>query len=292
MPSVFGTEAFQEAYPDGWRGETRFRICHRTEPLYTAGAVAFGARYVDINETFVVVNGDILTDLDVAAMVAAHRASGARGTIHLTEVEDPSAFGVADLDGPRIARFVEKPSREDAPSTLINAGTYVLEASVLELIPSGRRVSIEREVFPALAAQGSLFGHSTNDYWLDTGRPEQYLQANTDLLAGRPGVPAVEAAPNDAHVGRAANVSTSMLGHRCVIGAKTTIDGSVLLDDVTVGAGCTIRRSILGAAPVSGPASPLMVSSPEPVPKSSMANSWWTSAGRHEGNRPRVAQAL
>ena len=242
----FRTEAFQEAYPDGRCAGARLVYATEPEPLDTAGAVAFAARYVGIHDTFVVVNGDILTDLDVAAMVAAHRASGARGTIHLTEVEDPSAFGVADMDGDRIARFVEKPARHEAPSNLINAGTYVLEASVLDLVPVNVRVSIEREVFPTLAAEGSLVGYCTQDYWLDTGRPEQYLQANTDLVAGRAGVPAIAAVPASAHVDPSALVTTSVLGDRCGIGARTSLTGCVVLDDVRVGTDSVVVDSILG----------------------------------------------
>ena len=242
----FGSDAFQTAYPDGRCAGARLVYATEPEPLDTAGAVAFAARHVGIDDTFIVVNGDILTDLDVAGMVAAHRASGARGTIHLTEVEDPSAFGVADLDGTRIARFVEKPAKGEAPSNLINAGTYVLEASVLDLVPVGARVSIEREVFPILAAEGSLVGHFTDDYWLDTGRPEQYLQANTDLVVGRTGVTSPSSAPADAHVAETADVTASVIGHRCHIGGEATVTGSVLLDDVTVGHGASITASILG----------------------------------------------
>jgi mannose-1-phosphate guanylyltransferase len=242
----FGSDAFQAAYPDGRCAGARLTYATEPEPLDTAGAVAFAARYVGIDDTFIVVNGDILTDLDVAAMVAAHRASGARGTIHLTEVEDPSAFGVADLDGTRIARFVEKPAKGEAPSNLINAGTYVLEASVLDLVPVGARVSIEREIFPVLAAEGSLVGHSTDDYWLDTGRPEQYLQANTDLVAGRPGVTSPSCAPADAHVADSAVVTASVIGHGCHIGGEASVTRSVLLDDVMVGHGASVTGSILG----------------------------------------------
>ncbi len=242
----FRTEAFQDAYPDGRCAGARLVYATEPEPLDTAGAVAFAARYVGIDDTFVVVNGDILTDLDVAKMVAAHRASGARGTIHLTEVEDPCAFGVADMVGDRIARFVEKPARDEAPSNLINAGTYVLEASVLDLVPLDARVSIEREVFPALAAEGSLVGYSTTDYWLDTGRPEQYLQANTDLVAGRAGVAAFAAVPTTAHVDHTARITASIVGDRCHVGASTSVTHSVLLDDVRVGPDCIIIDSILG----------------------------------------------
>ena len=107
-------------------------------------------------------------------------------------------------------------------------------------------VSIEREVFPVLAAEGSLVGHSTDDYWLDTGRPEQYLQANTDLVAGRPGITAPSCAPDDAHVADSADVTASVIGHGCHIGGEARVSGSVLLDDVMVGHGASVTGSILG----------------------------------------------
>lgn len=242
----FKPEAFQEAYPDGRCAGARLVYAIEPEPLDTAGAVAFAARYADIDDTFVVVNGDILTDLDISAMVAAHRANGARGTIHLTEVEDPTSFGVADMDGDRIARFVEKPTREDAPSNLINAGTYVLEASVLELVPVNGRVSIERQIFPTLAAEGSLMGYATDDYWLDTGRPEQYMQANTDLLIGRPGVSPASMVPDLHDVHPSATLVRAVLGHRCTVGVDAVIHDAVVLDDVVIGTGATIHNSILG----------------------------------------------
>jgi mannose-1-phosphate guanylyltransferase len=242
----FRTEVFQEAYPDGLCAGARLVYATEPEPLDTAGAVAFAARYVGIDDTFVVVNGDILTDLDVAGMVAAHRASGADGTIHLTEVADPTAFGVADLDGSRIARFVEKPTWEEAPSNLINAGTYVLEASVLDLVPEGARVSIEREVFPALAAKGSLFSYATEDYWLDTGRPDQYLKANLDLVTGFAGRSKMAPLPSDAKVNPSAAVIDSVVGHHCHIHHDAVVRESVLLDEVSIGAGASVIASILG----------------------------------------------
>ena len=134
----FRPDAFTDAYPDGTCAGVPLHYAVEPEPLDTAGAIAFAAREAGIDETFVVVNGDVLTDLDVSRLVQVHREHGAEGTIHLTPVDDPSAFGVVepDEDG-RVLRFVEKPPPGTAPTNLINAGTYVLEPSVLARIPVG-----------------------------------------------------------------------------------------------------------------------------------------------------------
>ena len=154
-------DAFMEAYPDGRVAGVGLTYAVEPEPLDTAGAVRFAASFAGIDETFVVVNGDVLTDLDLTTLVAFHRERGAEGTIALHPVADPSAFGVVptDEDG-RVKAFVEKPPRDEAPTNEINAGTYVLEPSVLSRIPEGGRVSIERETFPAMVRDGGLFARS------------------------------------------------------------------------------------------------------------------------------------
>ena len=176
-------DAFLDAYPDGQAAGVRLSYAVEPEPLDTAGAVRFAATFAGIDETFVVVNGDVLTDIDLTALVAFHRERGAEGTIALHPVADPSAFGVVptDDDG-RVTAFVEKPPRDEAPTNLINAGTYVLEPSVLARIPEGGRVSIERETFPAMVRDGGLYARSDDAYWLDTGTPAAYLQAHFDFL--------------------------------------------------------------------------------------------------------------
>ena len=140
-----------------------------------------------IDGTFVVVNGDIITDLDVSTLLAAHRAAGAEATIHLTPVEDPSSFGIVEIDGDgRVERFVEKPPAGTETSNLINAGT--LRASSRPSSSASRpgaRSSLEREIFPDLVERGGLYAVATDDYWIDAGRPELYLQANLDLVNGR-----------------------------------------------------------------------------------------------------------
>ena len=178
-------EAISAHFGDGSRYGTRVTYVIETSPLGTAGALRNVADH--ITGAFFVLNGDVLTDLDLRAMRAFHEASGGVGVLHAISVEDPSAFGCIEHDARgRITGFVEKPLREEARTSEINAGTYLLERRVLAGIPTGRSVSIEREIFPALIAAGDgLYAFSTNDYWLDVGRPAQYIQAHDDVLDGK-----------------------------------------------------------------------------------------------------------
>jgi mannose-1-phosphate guanylyltransferase len=216
------------------------------EPLDTAGAIRFAALDAGIDERFVVVNGDVLTDLDIGALVEFHDAHGGEGTIALHQVEDPSAFGVVptEADG-RVIAFVEKPAREDAPTDLINAGTYVLEASVLDRIADGRKVSIEREVFPAMVADQALFAMSGDTYWIDTGTPSKYLQSQLDLLDGLRGEPA-QGIHHAAQVSADAKVLRSVIGDGAVVEDGATVLDAVLLPGARVGAGAVIERAVLG----------------------------------------------
>ncbi len=151
------------------------------EPLGTAGGIAFAAEGMD--ETFFALNGDSLRDADLGEIVRFHRETGAKATILLTPVADPSRYGLVRLasDG-RVSTFLEKPRPEEIDTNLINAGVYVLEPEVLSLIPADRAVSIERDVFPRLAEEGSVYGLALDGYWLDVGTPEAYLQAHRDVL--------------------------------------------------------------------------------------------------------------
>ncbi|MGH9280529.1 MAG: nucleotidyltransferase family protein, partial [Acidimicrobiales bacterium] len=176
-------DAFLSLFPGDRVGDLSLRYAVEPEPMGTAGAIRFAADVAGIDETFLAVNGDVLTDLDIAALVGFHREWSAEGTIALTRVEDPSAYGLVPTapDG-RVRRFVEKPLPDELVTAEINAGTYVLEPSVLDRIPVGGPVSIEREVFPAMAEKGSLFAAGFDTYWIDTGTPAKYLQAHLDLL--------------------------------------------------------------------------------------------------------------
>ena len=182
----YRADAFVEAFPDDTLAGVALEYVVEPEPLDTAGAVGFAAEKAGVSDTFLVLNGDVLTELDASGLVEFHRSRPADASIALTPVPDPSNFGVVPTDeAGRVTAFIEKPPEGKAPTNLINAGVYVLETSVLERIPPGRRVSIERETFPALVAAGGLYALASDAYWLDTGRPHQYLQAQLDILEGR-----------------------------------------------------------------------------------------------------------
>jgi mannose-1-phosphate guanylyltransferase len=242
----FKPEPFIEAFPTGECNGVTLHYAVEPEPLDTAGAIKFAAEYSGIDDTFVVANGDVLTDLDIAALVDFHREHAAEATIHLIGVDDPSAFGVVavDADG-RVERFVEKPAPSTAPSNQINGGTYVLEPSVLARIPSGRRVSIERETFPAVVVDGRLFAMATDDYWLDAGNPELYLQANLDLLRGTRHDLSSIGVHDEADVDSSAAVTGSIVSAGATVGAGATITDSVLLPGAVVEEHAMVANSVV-----------------------------------------------
>lgn len=240
-------DAFMESYPDGTCAGVRLSYAVEPEPLDTAGAVRFAAEAAGIDETFIVVNGDVLTDLDVGALWEFHRSHGGEGTIALTPVEDPSRYGVVPIDGDgRVIEFVEKPPAGTAPSNWVNAGTYVLEPAVLDLIEGGRKVSIERETFPTLASQRSLYAVQSSAYWLDAGTPASYLQAQLDLIDGHRGEAEAAVHPTVELSGDAAvRHSVVMAGAR--VGDAVELTGSVVLPGARIEAGSVIVDSIIGA---------------------------------------------
>lgn len=245
-------DAFADAYPDGHCQGVALHYAIEPEPLDTAGAIRFAALDAGIDERFVVVNGDVLTDLDIGALVAFHDAHGGEGTIALHQVEDPSAFGVVptEADG-KVLAFVEKPPRDEAPTDLINAGTYVLEASVLGRIADGRKVSIEREVFPAMVADGALYAMSGDTYWIDTGTPVKYLSSQMDLLDGLRGE-APAAVHEAASVTADATVERSVLGADVTVAAGAVVRSSIVMAGARIGAGARIDGSIVGRNAVIG----------------------------------------
>jgi mannose-1-phosphate guanylyltransferase len=218
-------DAFLSAYPDGRCAGVRLVYAVEESPLDTAGAVRFAASSAGLDSTFLVVNGDVLTGLDVSALIDFHRERGAEATIALTPVDDPSRFGVVPTDDRgRVVAFIEKPPLAEAPTNLINAGTYVLEASVLERIPGGRRVSIERETFPELVAEGRLFAMASDSIWLDAGTPATYLAANLACAAG----------------------TEAVIGRGVSLGSGAVVAGSVVMDGAVVEDGAVVRDSIVG----------------------------------------------
>jgi mannose-1-phosphate guanylyltransferase len=273
-------DAFVEHFPDGKCGAIRLHYAVEREPLGTAGGIRYAADHAGITERFVVCNGDVLTELDLSALVRFHDERAAEGTIHLTRVPDPSAFGVVPTrDDGEVKAFVEKPPPGRAPTDWINAGTYVLEPSVLDGIPAGLTVSIERETFPRMLDHPRrLFAYQSDGYWLDIGTPEKYLEAHADVLAGRLGptslpADAVERAPGvwcqgdvtigdnarveppvligaGSIVGPGAEVARSVLGAGCVVEPGARVLRSVLLDGARLEPAAEVIDSIVGPGAV------------------------------------------
>ncbi len=250
----FKPEPFIEAFPDGRCGDVALTYAVEPEPLDTAGAIRFAADAAGIDDTFVVANGDVMTDLDVADLTAAHRRLGADATIHLIAVDDPSGFGVVDisLDGDPsggavgvVRSFVEKPAPGTEPSNLISAGTYVLEPSVLEYMPAGVKSSIERDVFPKVVAGGTLYGYATDDYWVDAGRPELYLAANLDLLSGVRRHDRCDPIDASAQVSPTAVIDGSIVGAGARVAERVRVVDSVILPGAVIDADAHVERSLV-----------------------------------------------
>ncbi|MCU1360930.1 MAG: putative mannose-phosphate guanylyltransferase [Ilumatobacteraceae bacterium] len=242
----FKPEPFLAAFPDGTCAGATLNYAVEPEPLDTAGAIRFAAQAAGIDDTFVVANGDVLTDLDVGQLMLFHRERGAEATVHLIAVDDPSSFGVVALDDHgRVQRFVEKPAPGTQPTNLINAGTYVLEPSVLQRIPLGQKHSIERITFPQVVGDGGLFALATDDYWIDTGTPMLYLQANLDIAAGKRPHDRCAAVAGEASIDPAARVHDSVVAGDVVVGAGAVVRASVLLDGARIGAGARVFGSVV-----------------------------------------------
>ena len=245
-------DAFSAAYPDGRCAGATLHYAIEPEPLDTAGAIRFAALDAGMDERFLVLNGDVLTDLDIGAFLAFHESRGAEATIALHRVDDPSRYGVVPTDGEgRVVQFVEKPPRGEAPTDLINAGTYVFEPAVVDRIPAGRRVSVERETFPALVADRSLYALDDGCYWIDTGTPCEYVQAQIDLVDGVRGAP-VEGIHRSAEVSADASVKRAVVGAGAVIAAGARVEAAVLLAGAGIEADAVVDGSVIGERAVVG----------------------------------------
>jgi mannose-1-phosphate guanylyltransferase len=257
-------DQFIEAYPLGSIQGVKLTYAVEPEPLDTAGAIRYAALAGGIDDTFLVVNGDVLTDLDLSELVTFHERRHALGTIALHEVDDPSRYGVvtADDEG-RVAAFVEKPPRESAPSNLINAGTYVFEPEVIDFIAPDRKVSVEREIFPFLSDRGSLFAMPDNAYWIDTGTPESFLQANVDVLHGFDVGRHLEHLAGttwrhpSATVAPGVRSRNAVIDRDCVIGTGVVLENVVLMPGAIVRDGAHVRNSLIGPRAVIGSSSVL-----------------------------------
>jgi mannose-1-phosphate guanylyltransferase len=265
----FMAEGVRSVLGDGSSLGVRLRYIEEPTPLGTGGALKYAEELLD--DRFFMLNGDVLTDMDLTAQLRQHTETGARATLALIAVDDPSTYGLVRLDdGLAVHEFVEKPGPESVGTCLINAGAYILEREVLQgLAPAGTKISIEREVFPTLVGNG-LYGYPASGYWMDIGTPERYLQATFEILDGevrtevgravaeaggvlRHGGEGVGIVHGPALVGADCDLapdavvgSRSVLGRGVTVGTAAHIESSVVLDGATVGAGTRITSSIIG----------------------------------------------
>lgn len=255
MACGFLSDGVREVLGDGHEG-VAIQYVTEPEPRGTGGGVKFTQDLLE--ERFLVLNGDVLTDFDLSAVQRVHIERGAKATLSLIPVDDPSAYGLVRTgeDG-EILAFLEKPEPQEIDTDLINAGAYVMERTVIEHMPADRAVSFERETFPSLIGNG-LYGVRVSGYWLDIGTPERYLRATRDILEGAVET-SVEPTPNvglvapsligsDCEIADGATIGPgSSLGSRCTIGAGSVVERAVLHDHVTVGRDVVVRDSIVGA---------------------------------------------
>lgn len=267
MSCGFLATQVREVLGDGSALNIRLRYVEEPEPRGTAGALKFAQDLLD--ERFLVLNGDVLTDIDLSAQIAEHERTRARATLALVAVDDPTAYGLVRVDSAgAVTEFVEKPRPDEVDTNMISAGAYVLEREVLDLVASDRNVSIEREVWPVLVGDG-LYGFESHAYWLDIGTPERYLQGTFDIIegnvatavaerlgagyldvaddvevAGRIVPPAV--IERGCRIGAGAHVgSLVVLGENVIVGADATVERSVVLAGSEIGAGTVIHDSIV-----------------------------------------------
>lgn len=275
MSCGFLATSVRNVLGDGSAYGLRLRFVEEPDPRGTAGALKFAESMLD--ERFLMLNGDVLTDIDLSAQIAQHECTGAKATLALVPVEDPSAYGLVHLDAQNaVLDFVEKPSPDQIDTNLISAGAYVLDREVLELVPPDRKVSIEREIWPLLVGNG-LYGFPSDSYWLDIGTPDRYLKATFDIIEGnvatevreRLGNKYLAVAPEaevlgraippavlergvriaeDAHAG-----SLVVLGQGVSLAGGASVERAVVLDGTEIGAGCTLRDCIVAAGCRIGP---------------------------------------
>jgi mannose-1-phosphate guanylyltransferase len=269
MSCGFLATSVRNVLGDGSGLGIRLRFVEEPDPRGTAGALKFAESLLD--ERFLMLNGDVLTDIDLTKQIAQHEATGAKATLALVPVPDPTAYGLVHLhEDHSVREFVEKPSSDRIDSNLISAGAYVLEREVLELVPPERNVSIEREVWPALIGEG-LYGYPSDSYWLDIGTPERYLKGTFDIIEGNVDTAVKERLGSDwlaidegaevsgrvippavlergvrvaegAHVG-----SLAVLAGDVSIGAGATVERAVILNGAEIGEGCVLRDCIIAA---------------------------------------------
>lgn len=255
LATSYRAETFEEHFGDGSALGLDLEYVTETEPLGTGGGIRNVAERLRAkpDEPVVVFNGDVLSGHDIAAQIALHEQSLAAVTLYLTPVDDPRAFGCVPIDeNGRVTAFLEK--TPEPVTNLINAGCYVFRREVIDAIPYGQPVSVERETFPQLLSNGDLVvGYVSSGYWLDLGTPAAFVQGSCDLVRGIAPSPAVPGAIGDRLIldgarvsGNAVVVGGSCIGARASVGDNATVEGSVVFDDAIIEAGAQVRRSIIG----------------------------------------------
>ena len=253
---AYRPERVEAVFGDGSALGMRIRYAVEATPLGTGGAVRHALPLLD--ERTIVMNGDVLTDVDLSALVARHEAEQASATILLTPVPNPAAYGLVETDAAgRVLRFLEKPQPHEITTDTINAGIYLLETRVLELIPPAVNHSIERGFFPALLARGDrVLGPVHRGYWIDIGTPEKYLQVHRDILRGRFPIALEAEAVRGGFVAKGARVAPEaeltapfFVGPGCEVDAGARLGpDAVLVSDVRLRRGASVRDSVLWPA--------------------------------------------
>jgi mannose-1-phosphate guanylyltransferase len=238
--------------------KVRFSVDPPKMPLGTGGPLKKAEKLIGHDAPFIMLNGDIYADINYRELFETHRKTGALATIALCKVGDPCSFGVADLQGNLIRRFVEKPAKGQAPSNLINAGAYVLSPEVFRYIPEGRAVSLEREVFPKLAQEGKLCGHCIDGLWIDIGKPQEYLEANKIVLDSisknvkqeNPAsfeLKSPVALDEGVLIGEKSVIGPyAILGKNVKVGANAQIANSVIFAEAQIADGAILNGAIVG----------------------------------------------
>ncbi|MCX4609280.1 NDP-sugar synthase [Streptomyces mirabilis] len=258
LATSYLAEVFEPYFGDGSGLGLHIEYVTEEEPLGTGGAIRNVAARLRSgpDEPVLIFNGDILTGLDIRALVATHETTGADVSLHLTRVEDPRAYGLVPTDATgRVTAFLEKPQTpEEIVTDRINAGAYVFRRSVIDTIPAGRPVSVERETFPELLATGAhLQGMVDSTYWLDLGTPQAFVRGSADLVLGRAPSPAVPGRCGDRLVLPTARVAPdakltggTVVGDGARIGEGARITGSTILSGAVVEPGAVITDSLIG----------------------------------------------
>ncbi|WP_426364182.1 sugar phosphate nucleotidyltransferase [Streptomyces sp. E-08] len=259
LATSYLAEVFEPHFGDGSALGLSLEYVTEEEPLGTGGAIRNVASRLHSgpDEPVLIFNGDILTGLDIQALVETHSSSGADVSLHLTRVDDPRAFGLVPTDATgRVTAFLEKPQTpEEIVTDQINAGAYVFKRSVIDTIPAGRPVSVERETFPELLSSGAhLQGMVDSTYWLDLGTPQAFVRGSADLVLGRAPSPAVPGRCGDRLVLPSARVAPdakltggTVVGADAVVGEGARVTGSTLLAGAIVEPGAVITDSLIGA---------------------------------------------